>query len=305
MAVEDLTGTKYLNSLIRTNPDGDTDSMSAMDDQLRGMKNVILNTFPNLNGAVNCTPAQLNLLEGKTSIATLGANTFTANQVVRLGSPTINFENSGTAGTYNGIINFKEDTAIFAQIFASYDGNNLNIQKLNAASNGVAAQLVLTENGVVNVTVGQLQQGGQNVALEVTSRFSAKPTTNSSLTSRTAQFNSGTFAITEEWDPQARFDPATGRFTPNVAGFYRVTVNLRGYGLTAGQTPTGYLYKNGGVYILDAVAITPALSASAKIAVDVYLNGTTDYISCSLDSGGSTNWTLAADSRFQAHYIVQ
>ena len=64
MALEDLTGLgKFLGDLVRTNPDGANDIIAFGDNHLRGIKNVLLNTFPNLAEAMTLTAAQLNALE--------------------------------------------------------------------------------------------------------------------------------------------------------------------------------------------------------------------------------------------------
>ena len=50
MSLEDLTGTKFIDALVITNPDG-LDDRSEGDDHIRGIKNVILDTFgPIANG---------------------------------------------------------------------------------------------------------------------------------------------------------------------------------------------------------------------------------------------------------------
>lgn len=59
MALEDLTGSAYLSALVRTNPELG-DDIEQGDDHLRGIKNVLLNTFPNLTAAVTKTAAELN-----------------------------------------------------------------------------------------------------------------------------------------------------------------------------------------------------------------------------------------------------
>lgn len=64
MSLEDLTGAKYINALVATNPDGATDPKSQGDDHIRGLKNVLKTTFPNIDGAVTATPAELNTLDG-------------------------------------------------------------------------------------------------------------------------------------------------------------------------------------------------------------------------------------------------
>lgn len=64
MALEDLTGDKYIDALDSANPVGTTDFVASVDDHMRGVKNVLKKTFPNLNGAVTASPAELNKLDG-------------------------------------------------------------------------------------------------------------------------------------------------------------------------------------------------------------------------------------------------
>lgn len=67
IALEDLTGTKYIDSLVATNP-ASGDVKGEGDDHLRGIKNVIANTFPNITGAITSTQAELNKLDGLTAV---------------------------------------------------------------------------------------------------------------------------------------------------------------------------------------------------------------------------------------------
>jgi hypothetical protein len=67
MSLEDLTGNKYINSLVSTNPVGSTDTKSQGDDHIRGIKNILLKTFPGLTGPVTATHAELNILDGVTA----------------------------------------------------------------------------------------------------------------------------------------------------------------------------------------------------------------------------------------------
>lgn len=65
MALEDLTGgSVYIDSFVNTNPTS-SDTKSQGDDHLRGIKNVLLNTFPNVTGAVTSSHTELNLLDGR------------------------------------------------------------------------------------------------------------------------------------------------------------------------------------------------------------------------------------------------
>lgn len=63
----------FVDSLVVTNPVGATDPKSQGDDHLRGIKNVIVNSFPNFTGAMTLTHTALNDAALKGS-----ANTFTA-----------------------------------------------------------------------------------------------------------------------------------------------------------------------------------------------------------------------------------
>lgn len=61
MPLEDLTGSnKYISNLVQTNPVGATDLVSQGDDHIRGIKNVLLNTFPAITGPVTVTQEQIN-----------------------------------------------------------------------------------------------------------------------------------------------------------------------------------------------------------------------------------------------------
>lgn len=64
MALE--TGT-YIDDLVTTNPDGDTDPVSDLDGHVQLIKTTIKNTFPNIDNACTATPAELNIIDGVTS----------------------------------------------------------------------------------------------------------------------------------------------------------------------------------------------------------------------------------------------
>ena len=60
MATEDLTGSdKFVDDLVAANPVA-TDSVSDGDEHIRGVKNVLKNTLPNVTAAVTATAADLN-----------------------------------------------------------------------------------------------------------------------------------------------------------------------------------------------------------------------------------------------------
>lgn len=57
----------YITSLNSSNPVHATDPVSQGDDHLRGVKTTLLNSWPNINAAVNFTPTEGNYLVGVTS----------------------------------------------------------------------------------------------------------------------------------------------------------------------------------------------------------------------------------------------
>jgi hypothetical protein len=57
----------YIDSLNTANPTS-TDNVSEGDDHIRGIKTTLKNTFPSLDGAVNATDTELNLLDGITAL---------------------------------------------------------------------------------------------------------------------------------------------------------------------------------------------------------------------------------------------
>lgn len=67
MALEDLTGDVYIDSLVATNPVGSTDKVKTLDDHVRGIKNVLRKSFPSITGAVTATNAELSKLAGVTA----------------------------------------------------------------------------------------------------------------------------------------------------------------------------------------------------------------------------------------------
>lgn len=65
MPLEDLTGNKYINALISSNPESGDDRYEG-DNHMRGIKNVLKKSFPQINGPVLANPAELNTLDGIT-----------------------------------------------------------------------------------------------------------------------------------------------------------------------------------------------------------------------------------------------
>lgn len=76
----------YLDDLDETYPDGDVVAGSAIDDDLRSVKETILDSFPNITGAVTVTHEELNHLDGVTSAITTQMTNLAANITVKEGA---------------------------------------------------------------------------------------------------------------------------------------------------------------------------------------------------------------------------
>jgi len=103
MALEDLTGTKYIDDLNSSNPAAG-DNVSEGDDHIRGIKNVLKTTFPNIDGAVNATDTDLsNVLPTTGGTMTGGLNINTADDALVItstgGGNTVNIISTSTTAT--------------------------------------------------------------------------------------------------------------------------------------------------------------------------------------------------------------
>lgn len=82
---------------------------------------------------------------------------------------------------------------------------------------------------------------------------------------------------TEEFDTASCFDTTKSRFTPNVAGYYQITLGITGSGLITGNT-NSLVYKNGS--LAKSIANLPNTAGYPQAAGTalIYMNGTTDYL---------------------------
>ena len=92
MGLESFT---YISSLNSSNPVHATDQVSQGDDHIRGVKLTLLQSFPNINAAVNFTPTEANRLVGTTGVTGTGS-------LVLNTAPT--FSGLVTAGSFSGSI---------------------------------------------------------------------------------------------------------------------------------------------------------------------------------------------------------
>lgn len=125
--------------------------------------------------------------------------------------------------------------------------------------------------------------------------FSAKQTGSQSISSGSPvvlTFDS------EDFDTASCFDTGTGRFTPTVAGYYQVNLNVQYLGTTYSGFFSVFVYKNGSSYVEQA---TPSGTqyVSGSVPALIYMNGTTDYIDArATQNFGSSQFVQA--KRFSA-----
>lgn len=100
----------------------------------------------------------------------------------------------------------------------------------------------------------------------------------------------------EEFDSANCYDITTGRFTPNVAGYYQINGSIQA---TADRIFYIYLSKNGTVYKYGSYNERGNYPGISVVSSIVYLNGTTDYVQPGIllqSSVGYSNATVFAGS---------
>ena len=87
------------------------------------------------------------------------------------------------------------------------------------------------------------------------------------------QFNS------EDFDTNSNFDSTTNyRFTPTVAGYYQLNLQLTLDNNGSGAYYEAYIYKNGSVYKHASATGQTLNSIAINLSEIISLNGTTDYV---------------------------
>jgi hypothetical protein len=104
---------------------------------------------------------------------------------------------------------------------------------------------------------------------------------------------------TEEFDTNTCYDNSTNyRFTPNVAGYYQVTVQC--YYNTNANRPTSFynlIYKNGSAVKTNYLfATSTTLLGQAPLTALIYCNGSTDYIEFYARASGGTSQFFSSGS---------
>jgi hypothetical protein len=101
-----------------------------------------------------------------------------------------------------------------------------------------------------------------------------------------------TFSVT--FDTASAFSTGTGRFTPQVAGYYQVTAyaDFGNNGIPASVVINAVIFKNGSIYSSNGGSTSSMTFPAFSVTDIVYLNGSTDYVTCGvfqLSGGTVTN----------------
>lgn len=149
-----------------------------------------------------------------------------------------------------------------------------------------------TMTGNLNITGGTLQIGG-NQAVNGPAFSAYRGTAQTGVSPGTfvkVQFNS------EFYDTANCFDSTTNyRFTPNVAGYYHFSANvyINGTGITDN---TIVLYKNGSLYCYGTYRGSAAGAYVSVLSVNMYMNGTTDYVEVYGTGSNTASVAFGSDS---------
>jgi hypothetical protein len=89
------------------------------------------------------------------------------------------------------------------------------------------------------------------------------------------------------FDTSSAFNATTGKYTPQVAGYYQVNAiaDYGSNGVYAASSICAAIMKNGSTYVQAGYADGAASFSAASVSGLVYLNGSTDYI----QAGGFQN----------------
>jgi len=110
--------------------------------------------------------------------------------------------------------------------------------------------------------------------------------------------------ISQIFDTNAAYDPSTGIFNPQVAGYYSVSLTLNFNAASVVATQLVGLYKNDSYYSSISAPTIQTYPNNLSYATLVYLNGTSDYITMKYyqTTGGSITPNSGIFSAFLVRY---
>jgi hypothetical protein len=295
MALEDLTGgAKFIDALVAGNPVSNDDRREG-DDHIRGLKNVLHNTFPNIAAAVTATAAQLN---GAGSGAFPGAVSVGGNLTV---AGTLGVTGGATFGGDVTGSNFYVGAATGANgKFGVGGGFGPTITAWGTTAPGAGRLDFVTAGGAMIFGA----DGALGIGIAPTSPLHVKTATATAM----LQVENNAFAFSLQASGQEGFlnMPGTGRLVfRNGAGFTeRMVIDAAGK-VGIGAAPSNKLTVTFADPVLDGVGILNTNNGAALSmlvsgstgAVPSWVNGTV--IESTTAPGGLTL------SSYQQHMVFQ
>jgi len=95
----------------------------------------------------------------------------------------------------------------------------------------------------------------------------------------------------EQFDTDSCYNTSLYRFTPNITGYYFITITLA-FNATATNVFSPIIYKNGAQDFASQTINAGSQYPSATTAKLIYMNGSTDYLEAYIyqNSGGTGVW---------------
>ena len=180
-------------------------------------------------------------------------------------------------------------------ILQSSGGGQITVQEPATASN--FTQTLPAASGNVMISPQILTIPNVSGTVQVSGN---QPAFNATATSRSAANVTATEMAgysTPNFDTASCFNTTTGRFTPNVAGYYQFswTADFGSNGIGASTVIAVSLYKNGSSSWSSGIGTSGSSFGAVGSSTVIFMNGSTDYVSCFVfqNSGSTVSGFLA------------
>lgn len=297
----------YVNQVVNTNP-ASGDQVSGADDHIRLLKAVLLTTFPNLSGVINCTPAELNQLHTGTRSLGLANGS--------LGTPVAYFDAEATLGLYRasaghlgvaGHLDVSGNLAVVGQL----TGNGAKEVGEFCMFPFIPGTLVMAKAGTATGTERYIELDGSSYLMSAfptlgallpndTVHFTVPDlkTTGKFLRSRTVSVAVATAQSNQNAAHTHTFS-ATGAADSQGSHTHTATVTDPGH-LHTYAKPSAFAVQSGGGGLGASLSTDNTSTATTGVTV---ANATTGAHTHSVTASGTTDSTGSAEARPEAYTV--